>query len=64
MDQMLMLLVFIAIVAVVYFIYQREPAPARVSGETLVTGQGECEEIGGDISEHARDNVEQPLMDL
>lgn len=63
MDQMLMLLVFIAIVAVVYFMYQPKSAEsAHVSGEQPILGQGECEEIGGDISEHARDNVEP--MDL
>jgi len=63
MDQMLMLLVFIAIVAVVYFMYQPKAESVRVSGEPPVLGQGECEEIGGDISEHTRDNVEPP-MDL
>jgi len=61
---MLMLLVFIAIVAVVYFMYQPKSAsPATAAAEYVVFGQGECEEIGGDISEHARDNIE-PLMDL
>lgn len=64
MDQMLMLLVFIAIVAVVYFMYQSKSAsPATAAAEYAVFGQGECEEIGGDISENPRDNVDPP-MDL
>lgn len=58
---MLMLLVFIAIVAVVYFMYQPKSASSvQPAQEPLVVGQGECEEIGGDISEH-RDNMDVPM---
>jgi hypothetical protein len=61
---MLMLLVFIAIVAVVYFMYQPKSAsPVPAAAEYAIFGQGEYEEIGGDISEYDRDNVEA-LMDL
>lgn len=52
---MLMLLVFIAIVAVVYFMYQpksKSASPTTASAEYVVFGQGEYEEIGGDISEY------------
>ncbi len=53
MDQLTMLFVFIAFVAIVYYLCFYSCEAAKPASE-IKTGEGEFEEIGGDISEDSR----------